>query len=126
MVVIFVSVEVILDDDFNIFQVLVEVVCIVVDVCCVIDLVEQVCLKGELFGVGLVLGLLQVDLVQWFGIVVGDEDDDVCVQGLIDECVVVKKVCDFVCVDVICDQLVVEGIVLDDILQGVCWLCKCS
>lgn len=138
MVCIFEVIEVVFDEDFNMLCVLVLLLELVRKLCYVlvlaggldylcegVMLVELVDLKSQLFGVGKVLGLLQQVLFVWFGSQVIDSDEGVCIQVLIDECMVVKQVCDFVCVDLICDVLVVEGIVLEDIVQGVCWVCKC-
>lgn len=50
--------------------------------------------------------------------------DVVEVEVCIEECCVVKVVCDFVCVDGICVELFVVGIVLEDKLGGVIeWRC---
>lgn len=114
------SVEAMLDDDLNTPQVLAEIARIAGEARKADSVEDKACLKRDLLGAGLALGLLQQDPAVWFARGASN-DDDARIQALIDERVAAKKSRDFARADAIRDQLAAEGILLEDTPQGVRW-----
>ncbi|NDK37619.1 cysteine--tRNA ligase [Pseudoxanthomonas gei] len=114
------TVEAALDDDLNTPQALAELARIAGEARKAASDQDRTRLKSELLGAGLALGLLQQDSADWFGRG-ASVDDDVRIQGLIDERNEAKKNRDFGRSDAIRDQLAAEGVMLEDTAQGVRW-----
>ncbi len=114
------AVDAALDDDLNTPQVLAEIARVAAEARKAETMAERQQLKSDLLGAGMALGLLQQQPMAWFerG---ASADDDVRIQGLIDERALAKKNRDFVRSDSIRDQLAREGILLEDTPQGVRW-----
>ncbi|MEP6906882.1 MAG: cysteine--tRNA ligase [Pseudoxanthomonas sp.] len=114
------AVEEALDDDLNTPLALAEVARIAGDARKAVTAADKARLKAELLGAGLALGLMQQEAADWFGRG-ASVDDDVRIQGLIDERNAAKKNRDFTRSDAIRDQLAAEGVMLEDTAQGVRW-----
>jgi cysteinyl-tRNA synthetase len=114
------SIEAVLDDDLNTPAVLAEIARIAGEARKAESLEDKKRLKSELLGAGLALGLLQQSPAAWFARGASN-DDDVRIQGLIDERNAAKQARDFARADAIRHQLADEGILLEDTAQGVRW-----
>ncbi|HEY4530016.1 MAG TPA: cysteine--tRNA ligase, partial [Luteimonas sp.] len=77
-------------------------------------------LAAQLRAGGRALGLLQQAPSAWFGRGTS-ADDDLRIQGLVEERAAAKKARDFARADAIREQLAAEGVVLEDTPQGVRW-----
>lgn len=109
-----------LDDDLNTPQAMAELARIAGEARKAVSDDDKRRLKSELLGAGLALGLLQQSPADWFARGTSG-DDDVRIQGLIDERIESKKSRDFVRADAIRQQLADEGILLEDTAAGVRW-----
>jgi len=114
------SVEAVLDEDLNTPAALAELARIAAEARKAQTDADKVRCKGELLGAGLALGLLQQTPADWFNRG-QDSADDARIQALIDERSAAKQARDFARADAIRAQLAGEGIVLEDIAQGVRW-----
>jgi cysteinyl-tRNA synthetase len=114
------AVEDALDDDLNTPAALAEVARIAGEARKAEAADDRQRLKSELLGAGLALGVLQQSPQAWFARG-ASSDDDVRIQGLIEERAAAKKGRDFARADAIREQLAGEGIVLEDTPQGVRW-----
>ena len=114
------AVEDALEDDLNTPQALAELARIAGEARKAATPDARACLKSELLGAGLALGLLQQAPEAWFNRGAGDVDD-ARIQTLVEERATAKQARDFARADAIRDQLAAEGIALEDTPQGVRW-----
>ena len=126
------AVEAALDDDLNTPQALAELAAIAGQARVLRSAIAQgeasgdgpmqalAALAAQLRAGGRALGLLQQAPSAWFGRG-ASADDDVRIQGLVEERAAAKKARDFARADAIREQLAAEGVVLEDTPQGVRW-----
>jgi cysteinyl-tRNA synthetase len=114
------AIEEALDDDLNTPLALAELARVAAEARKAATADDRARLKAELLGAGFALGLLQQDPAEWFARGASN-DDDVRIQGLIEERAAAKRARDFARSDAIRDQLASEGILLEDTPQGVRW-----
>ncbi|MDQ3493962.1 MAG: cysteine--tRNA ligase [Pseudomonadota bacterium] len=117
------AIESALDDDLNTPQALAALAAIAAEARKAGNDDDRRCLKAELLGAGLALGLLQQAPAEWFSRGASG-DDDARIQVLVDERADAKRSRDFARADTISDALASEGILLEDTAQGVRWVRK--
>ncbi len=114
------AIESALDDDLNTPQALAALAAIAAEARKAGNDDDRRCLKAELLGAGLALGLLQQAPAEWFSRGASG-DDDARIQALIYQRDAAKRSRDFGRADAIRDQLAAEGVLLEDTPQGVRW-----